>query len=241
LAADQALGVNLRNDLLGSLGGQFATYTSPSEGPLWLGQAFLFKVKDAKKLQETLDQIVKGIGKATGADISVKKKKYHGVELSMVEFRKEGFIFVPTYAIHKDWLIVSYFPQQVQGYIQRATGDLPAWQPESSTTAALEKLPKEFVSISVSDPRPSVKQILSLAPLAGGAINSFVKESKFDVSTIPNAQEATRHLFPNVSVVSDDGKTLRMETRASLALPFDLTGIDTYALFFAVTFAFRGF
>jgi hypothetical protein len=240
-AADQALGVNLRKDLLDSLDGQFATYTSPSEGPLSLGQTFLFKVKDAKKLQETLDQVVKGIGKATGQDISVTKKKYHGVELNMVEFRKEGFFFVPTYAIHKDWLIVSYFPQQVQGYILRVTGDLPAWKPEPSTVAALDKLPKEFVSISVSDPRPGVKQLLALAPIAGAAINSFVKESKFDVSTIPNAQEATRHLFPNVSVVSDDGKTLRMETRASLVMPFDLTGIDTYALFFAVTFAFRAF
>jgi hypothetical protein len=238
---DQALGVNLRQDLLGSLGGQFATYSSPSEGPLSLGQTFMFKVKDAKKLQETLDQIVKGIGKATGQDISVTKKKYRGVELNMVEFRKEGFIFVPTYAIHKDWLIVSYFPQQVEGYILRATGELPAWKPEPSTVAALDKLPKEFVSISVSDPRPGVKQLLALAPLAGGAINSFVKESKFDVSTIPNAQEATRHLFPNVSVVSDDGKTLRMETRASIVMPLDLTGIDTYALFFLASFAFRAF
>jgi hypothetical protein len=239
--ADQALGVDLRKDLIGSLGGQFATYTSPAEGPLSFGQTYLFKVKDAKKLQETLDQVVKGIGKATGADISVKKKKYHGVELSMVEFRQQGFIFVPTYAIHKDWLIVGFFPQQVQGYILRDIGELPAWKPEPSTVAALDKLPKEFISISVSDPRPSVKQILSLAPLAGGAINSFVKESKFDVSSIPNSQEVTRHLFPNVGVVSDDGKTLRMETRASLALPFDVTGLDTYFLFSAAFLAFRGF
>jgi hypothetical protein len=230
-AADAALGVNLRNDLVGSLGDQFATYTSPSEGVLTLGQTYLFKVKDAKKLQETLDQVVKGIGKATGADISVKKKKYHGVDLSMVEFRQEGFFFVPTYAIHKDWLVVGYYPQAVQGYILRATGELTAWKPEPSTVAAFDKLPKEFVSVSVSDPRPSVKQLLALAPLVGGAINSFIKESKFDVSSLPNAQDATRHLFPNVSVVSDDGKMLRMETRASLALPFDLTGIDTYAVF----------
>jgi hypothetical protein len=204
---------------------------------LTLGQTYLFKVKDAKKLQETLDQAIKGIGKATGADISVKKKKYRGVEVSEVEYRQQGFIFVPTYAIHKDWLVIGFFPQAVHGYILRATGEIPAWKPEPSTVAAFDKLPKEFVSVSVSDPRPSVKQLLAIAPLVGGAINSFIKESKFDVSTLPNAQEATRYLFPNVSVVSDDGKTLRMETRASLALPIDIVGIDTYALFAAFSLA----
>ena len=32
-------------------------------------------------------------------------------------------------------------------------------------------------------------------------------------------------------ITTDDGKVLRQETRASLSLPFDVTGIDTYALF----------
>jgi hypothetical protein len=73
--------------------------------------------------------------------------------------------------------------------------------------------------------------LLSLAPLIGGSVASFAPQLDFDVSTLPNAQEATRHLFPNVSVTTDDGKTLRSETRGSLSLPFDLTGLDTYAIF----------
>jgi hypothetical protein len=76
-----------------------------------------------------------------------------------------------------------------------------------------------------------MKQILSIAPLIAGTANSFAPDSKFEVGTLPNAQEATRHLFPNVSVTSDDGKTLRLETRASLQLPFDITGLDTYSIF----------
>ena len=44
----------------------------------------------------------------TNPDVSVKKKTYHGVELREVHVRQEGFFFVPTYAIHKDWLV---FPQ----------------------------------------------------------------------------------------------------------------------------------
>jgi hypothetical protein len=229
--ADQALGVDLRKDLLDSLGDKVAFYTSPSEGPLTLGQTMMLKVKDAKKLQEALDQAVKGIGKATGADVTLTKRTYHGVEMREVHVAQQGFIFVPSYVIYKDWLVIAPFPQQVQGYILRAKGDLTAWKPDQRVKQSLADLPKEFISISYSDPRPSVKEILSIAPLIAGSVNSFAPDSKFEVGSLPNAQEATRHLFPNVSVTSDDGKTLRLETRASLQLPFDLTGIDTYGIF----------
>jgi hypothetical protein len=75
-----------------------------------------------------------------------------------------------------------------------------------------------------------MKQLLSLAPLLAALGNSFLPEARIDVASLPNAHEATKHLFPNVSVVHDDGKTLRQETRASLALPFDAAGLDLYVI-----------
>jgi hypothetical protein len=237
--ADKLVGVNIRNDLLGNLDGQVLHYNSPAEGPFTLGQTFLLKVKDADKVQAALEQAIKGIGQATGADVSIKKKKYRGVELREVHVRQQGFFFKPTYAVHKDWLVVGYFPQQVHGYILRATGEVPSWKPGPHLQAAFDKLPKEFVSVSVSDPRPTVKQFLSIAPIIGGAIDSFLPDVKFDVSTLPNAHEATRHLFPNVSVASDDGKRIRQETRASLALPIDVTGLDLYVVGLGLGFVTR--
>jgi hypothetical protein len=230
--ANQALGIDLRKDLLGSLGNQFVQYNSPSEGPLTLGQTFLFKVKDADKLEEALEQAIKGLAKAAGADVSIKKRTYRDVLVREVRVKQQGFFFQPTYAIHKGWLVVSFFPQPVHGYILRATGELPAWKPSARTKKSLEQLPQEFLSIAYSDPRPALKQILSVGPFIGGLVNTFNPESTFEVGSIPNAQEATRHLFPNVSVTTADDKTLRLETRASLALPFDLTGLDNYALVF---------
>ena len=63
-------------------------------------------------------------------------------------------------------------------------------------------------------------QLLAFGPPLAGLIKSFVPGSNLEVDTFTNANEVTRHLFPNVSITTDDGKTLRMETRASLALPF---------------------
>ena len=71
---------------------------------------------------------------------------------------------------------------------------------------------------------------MSFAPLIGGAVRSFNPELTFEVGSIPNAQEVTRLLFPNVSATTDDGKTLRVQSRTSLSLPFEAGGIETYLL-----------
>ncbi len=232
--ADKIAGVDIRKDLIGSLGDQLVYYSSPTEGVFTLSQTVMLKVKDQKKLDATLEKMIKALGEQGGVEVTIKKRQYRGVELREVYVNEKGFVFVPTYAFHKDWIVIGYFPQTVQGYVLRAQGELESWKPDESVGRSLNQLPKEFLSVSVSDPRPTVKQVLTLAPLVGGAVRSFFPESKFDVGSIPHAQEATRHLFPNVSVVSDDGKVLRIHTRASLALPFDLGGqLDTAFLAFA--------
>ena len=127
--ANDLLGVDLRKDLLGSLGDRFAYYSSPADGPLTLGQTVLFKVKDADKLQTTLEQIIKSLGTAAGKEVRIKKRDYRGLTIHEVHVQQQGFIFVPTYTIQKDWLVVGFYPQAVQAFIQRSKGELAVWKP----------------------------------------------------------------------------------------------------------------
>lgn len=227
---DDNLGISVRKDLVEALGDRYLQYSSPTDGPLFFGQTVLLQVKDADKLEAALEQAIKGVSKTTGIDISAKKRKYHGATLHEVHVRQQGFFFLPTYTVHKGWLAVGYYPQAVQSYVLRADGQLPAWKPDPRTGQALGKLPQEMVSVSVSDPRPMVRQVLALTPLIGAAVNSAFPDSKFDVGLIPNGHEVTRHLFPNVSVMTVDAHGLRLETRASLALPVELSNADSLAV-----------
>src|SRR5207253_140192 len=122
----------------------------------------------------------------------------------------------------------------------------PSWKPDAQTAATLKALPKEYTSIAVSDPRPALRVLLSFAPVVARGVQaalaqSGVKDFPIDVGALPNAHEATRHLFPNVSVTTDDGKVLRLDSRSSLQLPLDLTGIDSYSVLILAFFAFSGF
>jgi hypothetical protein len=231
-----ALGLDMKKDLLDNLADQVVAYNSPSEGPLTLGQVIMFKVKDADKLKEALPTLVKGIARLGGQEIMLKKRTYRGTEVREVHVKQQGFFFVPTYTIHKGWLCISLFPQSVHGYIARSNNDMAGFKPSTKVKGFLDSMPREGVSFSYSDPRPSIKQILSLGPTIGGLVLSFNPETNFEVGSIPNAQDATRLLFPNLSVSTVDDKTLRIETRSSLPLPLDAAGIDTYGIFILLTF-----
>jgi hypothetical protein len=236
--ANALLGVDLRKDLLGSLGNRFATYTSPGDGLLSFGTTLLVEVKDADKLAGTLEQIIRNLGAASGVQLRIKKRDYRGVAIHEVHVQQKGFIFVPTYTIHKNWLVLSWYPQPVQAFIQRTRGELAAWKPSEQTQSSLSKLPQTFTSITYSDPRPSLKFLLSVAPLIAGAVSSFNPGLNLEVGTLPPTPEVTKHLFPNIAVTSDDGKTLRQDSLDSLALPLDSV-LDAYALgsLFGVFFA----
>jgi hypothetical protein len=217
---DSAVGVKIRADLLGSLDDRVVVYDSPGDGPLGLGQVILIKVKDATKLQKALSDLAKAATGVQGVPIEFKTRKYQGVATHELHLSLPGFIYTPTYAIHKGWFVLSYYPQPIHGFLLRSKGDLKPWQPSLTVRKTLDKMPGEFVGLSIADPRPRLRLLLSLLPLGASALNSFVPQAQFDVGILPNADAVTRYLFPNVTVTTDDGKTIRMETRASLALPF---------------------
>jgi hypothetical protein len=217
---EQMLGFDPRKDLLGSLGSQILTYSSPSEGIFVMGTTYVIQVKNAKKLQASLDKLVKLASQMSEDRVAVATRDCHGVKLQMIHIKQPGMIFVPTFAIHNDWLIVSMMPQGVQGYALRSAGKVSAWKPTPLFQKALsgESGKGKITGLSESDPRPTAKMLFSLAPLVGGAVNSFMPGA-FDVSMIPNAQSVTEPLFPNVSLTIDEGDVIRSESWESLALP----------------------
>ncbi len=220
-------------DFFGCFGDMVVTYNSPSDGFLGTGAVVAIQLKDAKKLSKTLDKLVKAVPPANPlGKVELKRKAYYNGEVMQLSIAGPMVnSHLASFGIYKDWFIYSQFPQPVKGFILRQEGELPAWKADPSLTKALSQFPKEFTSIQVSDPRPTVQTVLTILPFAfnlmntvGGAAGNagFPGYRPFDLDVIPHAQDATRHLFPNVTVTVDDGKRIRSETRGSLILPFGL-------------------
>jgi hypothetical protein len=237
-AVNEALDVNVRTDLLGSLGQRAVVYSSPADGVLF-SQVALIEVKEPRKLTAGLDRALKSL--QIGGSIRVKKRSFRGTDIRQIYLKgATGFPYVPAVAVYKKWLVVAFSPQGVQGFILRATGELPAWKPEPQVEAALARLPKQFTLLSVSDPRPTVRQGLAIVPLAVSFASQVPGggEPVLDVGTLPNTHLAVKHLFPNTMVWTDDGTRVRIDSRGSLELPFGFTGLDSYGIL-AVSLFFR--
>jgi hypothetical protein len=226
---NQALGIDIRKDLIGGLGSLVVSCAAPPDGGLIFGQTLLIQVKDEKQFARTLEQALKGLALISGGELGLKQRTYRDVTLNTLQVRQREFFLTPTYAVHKGWLVIGMTPQPVQSHILRGAGELPAWKPSADIAAALGKLPAEHNVVSISDPRPVMKLAISGAPLLGQGIMNYLP-NQVDFPLLPSADEFVKHLFPNVAVASDDGKTWRMESRSSFDLPFGLVRADSGAL-----------
>jgi len=236
----ETLASGLDDGFFDALGSTIVLYNAPSEGPLNFGLAVAIEVKDEEKLKKSLETMIRSLTATTGADVALNEQDYQGAILNTVHVGVQGFPFLPSYTIHDGWLVVSLYPQPVQGFIFRSDGKHDVWKLPAIARKVIQEETNgdaRLSSIFVSDPRPTVETILSLAPFFVKLITSFSgAASDFDISLIPHAQSVTELLTHNVSVVVDDGTSVRIESYSSMPMPIQLSGLETYAYAIGLSF-----
>lgn len=241
---DKAIGVSVRNDLLPYLGDKVVLYQGPTEGLNVFGAVVCVSCKDPAKVKAAVDRMQRGVETvAGGGQMKVRKKTYRGVEMREIYTRGFG-VLTPTYAVVGDWLVIAGHPQPVQGFILRSKGELPGWKPDPGTAARLAKMPADVVGIQYCDPRSTIQNLCCIGPLVLSAVtrlgpnNNQTDFDPIDIGLIPNGLELSKHLFPNLTVTRDDGKTVRIDVNESLSLPGEFIGFEP-AAFAILTFAAR--
>jgi hypothetical protein len=231
---EKKLGMKIHDDLLAHLDDLTVQYGAWPEGPLGLGTVTAIKVKNAAKLEQGISRLLQGLSNLGPVTVSVKTHKYRDAVIKSVRVSTFGPEFqFASYTIYKDWLIYAGYPfnffgtpQPLQGFILRGSKELPGWKANAEIQKILDGMPKEMVAIQISDPRPGIKGVLSVAPTLVALVNMMLEQAPIgfkldlEVNLIPNAYEATQHLFPNVIVTSDNGTRERTISRMSVFFPF---------------------
>jgi hypothetical protein len=239
---DKFLGISVTEDLLPHLGDKVVVFQSPTEGVQVFGTVVCISVKDAAKVKTAADRVQRALEAIANSPIKVRKKTVAGVEYR--EFYARGFgIITPTYAVVGDWLVVSGHPQAVTGLILRSKGELEKWKPDDATAKRLAKMPADGCGLQFCNPKSTVGNLCCIGPIVLSAFgNRFGNETETDfdptdVGLVPNAHELGRHLFPNLTITRDDGKTIRVEVNESISLPLEVVGLEPFA--FAITIGLR--
>lgn len=227
----KATGLNIREDLLPHLGDRVCLYQSPVEGLSIFGTVLCISVKDAAKVRSATDRLQRGIGPLLGGLAKTRKKTLRGEELREIYTRNSTFL-TPTYAVVGDWLVIAVQPQPVQGFILRSKGELPSWRPDAQTAARLASMSSDPIGIQYCRPESTVQNLCCIGPLFLGTLsnlrgnNNSADFDPIDVGLIPNGHELSKHLFPNLTLTRDDGKTVRIEVNESFSLPLEFIGFE---------------
>ena len=239
---DKLVGVNIKKDIVPYLGDKVVVFQSPTEGLSVFGTVICVSLKDPVKMKLAAAQVQLGFETLFGAPVKVRKKTLRGYEIRELYSREFG-ILTPSYAIVGDWLVVALHPQGVQGFILRTKGEIPTWKPDAATTARLAKLPTDGCGIQYCNPQSTAQNLCCIGPMFLGTLdlrNRFRETeadyNPIDVGLVPNAHELSKHLFPNLTVTKDDGKTIRIEVNESFSLPLEAIGLEPLVFGLLITF-----
>ncbi|MCA9050906.1 MAG: DUF1559 domain-containing protein, partial [Planctomycetaceae bacterium] len=221
--AKQVLGGDPRDVLSAGLGDVFCLYNDPTSMPIpmGIGPVLCAGVSDRTALTNNLQRLLNVVQQLPNTSkLSIRESEKDGQ--TYFSFSIEGAPIVPTIMVTDTWMVVSLMPGAAQSFAARLAGRLPKWEPNADVTAALEELPKEFTSLTVSDPAPGYNTMMMWAPMAVGMLETNVLpqlrrsghdvEMPFSLQDLPTAAELTAPMFPNVAVnvVDDNGVATHM-------------------------------
>ena len=217
------IGFDPKADLLDALGDVACIFADPDQGFLGTGMGVMVSVKDAEKLEATIEKLLQMGEQASRGQFKVHRSDKHGRELVLFEFADQ--VQVGALTIDDGWLIAGLMPQSVEAALLRIDGQLDQWQPTRAQTQGLEELPKSFTSITIGDPRVSWHALIKLAPVIMSGGLAALKEERIiprdarlpiTVADLPPAEVVVRPLFPNISVTTSDENGIRITSRKSL-------------------------
>lgn len=230
------LGLDLRQELLALLGPTVVLYSAPAEGIAMSGVSLAIEVPDGARVRKTLDVLASVLVDELGDDARFEDHDYEGVRVTKLRAGRNT-PFLPSFAVHRGWLVISLNPQPVHAFVLRSEGKLPGWKPhplvaEARALAARGNTQAKFLITTQVDPRPGIDFILSTMPMIGALIESSESSATFDATLVPVAASICQWIEPGVSVTVDDGRTLRMETFESLPLSTIFGPVDFHLMAF---------
>jgi prepilin-type processing-associated H-X9-DG protein len=221
---NQSLGIDLKRDLFDPLGNVTCVYADQLQGFMGIGAVAAIAVDDAPRLRTTLANLLLRASAETRGQMQIRAVPKFDRELTVLQFSE--FPFAPTLCVDDKWLVIGLTSQSVESFLMRLDGKLPRWEPGEEHAAGLAQLGDEFTSISVTDPRDTMKSLLGAAPmLLSFASFGMAQQQRsgrpgaalpFTADEIPPAELVVAPLFPNVAFSTTDAEGIRWQSRTSI-------------------------
>jgi hypothetical protein len=203
--AETELGVNLRTDLLKTLGDVWLLYVPKSEVlTSWLGATAVVKVQDRARLKKTIDRLTERAqmelsrgGRRGGA--MIRELRVAGQTIHFLSVADDDMPFAPAWCLTDNALVVGLMPQTVKAFLRRDQGEnTPA---DSFNPELLLSGPDRPSVIADLDARSIFRGIYPLIQIGARIVCGNLQREGIDINIalLPSCEAIAAHLTPSVS------------------------------------------
>jgi len=232
---NQMIGLDLREEVLASLGDTWCVYNSAGEGGLlFTGLTATVDLRDPEKAGKVHKQLM-SLAKAALQRPAVEEAPDHHrlvhlpPQLKQIEFQgrtihyltgMRDVPFAPAWCLTDTHLVVSLFPQNIEAMLARETEYASlASAPEIAPALGERGGAGGPLSVSYIDTKTLFEVLYPMGKIAAtAALNHLAEEEgvDIDVSILPRAETIGRHLRPSVTSMARTERGIEFTTRQSL-------------------------
>ncbi len=234
----QRLDVDLRKDIVDSLGDVWCLYNSPDEGGLlFTGLTAVVRVQDYDRLSGAHAKLLAvaqaELGQPPAGAFARPKPRIEHFQFAGqdIYFLSANDVpFAPAWCLTHKELIVAAFPQQIKAYLSRGS-DFKSLAELPEVADIFKKEADGPVSLSYFDPRGFFDHIYPLLCVGMQMASRELAHQGVDlnVAMIPSAPTIARHLRPSISCVRRTDAGIESTSRGTIPAT-SLTSIAPVAI-----------
>jgi hypothetical protein len=205
---ERQFGINLRQDVLGSMGESWRVFAQPGPSALVTGWTVAIDVRDRKRLEGVQEKLI-ALAKANlqqGGDEapSIETEHHGGLAVHTLDLSRSGLPITPSWCVTEQTLLIAATRETLQHVLAAAP---PASLAELPAVKALVEAESRTLALAYVDTKPVATALWPLAELVFKRISALPGAQPNDSSNLPPPEVLLRHLQPTVVALqrTDDG------------------------------------
>lgn len=216
---ENKLGVNLEDDLIGSLDDVWTVHMPGGDlMTAWLGSAATVKVKDARRLRVAIKALIDDVrSKLPPGDRGpkIRESEFEGQTIYTLNFVGQPVPVSPAWCVTDDWFFFGLTPQTVRSLITR--DDEPSLA-DTQTVSDVFRHSKAPTALAYLDTPALVRSVYPLVQMGGQMLSAQLQREgiEIDPTILPSSNAIIKHLRPSISIMIDESDGAAFYSRHSL-------------------------
>ena len=213
----QKLGIDVRRDLLPSLGPEYAIYLSWPGAAVIPDVGFAFEVR--RSAREKIRDTISTIKTALAGDVEIRELTFRGTKIQWLDLtamadagdlaRPGPHTLKPSFALVGDYLVITLWPQSLKNLIHGLDKGTPRLKdaPDFKRLRAEVSPESDESSLFYVDLTRATGFVLDNAtPIFQMLVPPSLGQGGVDLAALPTSRSVTRHMFGMLGVSRWDGK-----------------------------------